>query len=402
MKSFEYTKLYVFATLLLCFSLNIAQAQVITGAQQLNKYLPELKNKRVGLVVNQTSVINETHLVDTLKKLKVKIVMIFAPEHGFRGNHSAGAKVSSGIDAQTGIKVVSLYGKSYKPSKADMQQLDVVLYDIQDVGVRFYTYISTLHYVMEACAENKKPLIVLDRPNPNGYYVDGPVLDMKYKSFVGMHPVPVVHGLTIGEYARMINGEKWLSDSLTCKLTVVKLIGYDHSMKYELKIKPSPNLPTPESIILYSSLCFFEGTNYSLGRGTNKPFECVGKPGNLVGDYTFTPKSIKGVAENPPHLNKQCRGFLLTNFAKNIFPNNPGINLGWMIELYQKDTAKSTFFNSFFIKLAGTEKLQQQIEAGKTEDEIKAGWQTDLDNYFSMRRKYLLYTDFTRIRYKSK
>jgi len=288
---FEYKKLTVLlALLLVVYSQNIT-AQVITGAEQLPKYLPMLKGKKVGMVVNQTSQINGVHLVDTLKKLKVNITSIFAPEHGFRGDHSAGAKVKSNIDVKTGLPVISLYGKQYKPTPEVMKTLDIVVFDIQDVGARFYTYISTLHYVMEACAEHKKTLIVLDRPNPNGFYVDGPVLDLKFKSFVGMHPVPVVHGLTVGEYAQMINVEQWLKDSIQCKLVVIKMKGYNHETKYKLPVKPSPNLPTLESIALYPSLCFFEGTNYSLGRGTDKPFECIGKPGITHGDYYFTPKS---------------------------------------------------------------------------------------------------------------
>jgi uncharacterized protein YbbC (DUF1343 family) len=393
---FEYKKLTVLlALLLVVYSQNIT-AQVITGAEQLPKYLPMLKGKKVGMVVNQTSQINGVHLVDTLKKLKVNITSIFAPEHGFRGDHSAGAKVKSNIDVKTGLPVISLYGKQYKPTPEVMKTLDIVVFDIQDVGARFYTYISTLHYVMEACAEHKKTLIVLDRPNPNGFYVDGPVLDLKFKSFVGMHPVPVVHGLTVGEYAQMINGEQWLKDSIQCKLVVIKMKGYNHETKYKLPVKPSPNLPTLESIALYPSLCFFEGTNYSLGRGTAKPFECIGKPGITHGDYYFTPKSIKGVADAPPHENKKCRGYLLTDYARNVFPLNSRLNLSWLMEMYQKDTAQQNFFNSFFNKLAGNDELQQQIKAGKTEAEIRASWQPALNVYMEIRRKYLLYSDFPR------
>ena len=393
---FEYKKLTVLlALLLVVYSQNIT-AQVITGAEQLPKYLPMLKGKKVGMVVNQTSQINGVHLVDTLKKLKVNITSIFAPEHGFRGDHSAGAKVKSNIDVKTGLPVISLYGKQYKPTPEVMKTLDIVVFDIQDVGARFYTYISTLHYVMEACAEHKKTLIVLDRPNPNGFYVDGPVLDLKFKSFVGMHPVPVVHGLTVGEYAQMINGEQWLKDSIQCKLVVIKMKGYNHETRYKLPVKPSPNLPTPESIALYPSLCFFEGTNYSLGRGTDKPFECVGKPGITHGDYYFTPKSIKGVADAPPHENKKCRGYLLTDYARYVFPLNSRLNLSWLMEMYQKDTAQQNFFNSFFNKLAGNDELQQQIKAGKTEAEIRASWQPALNVYMEIRRKYLLYSDFPR------
>ncbi|MBP9186197.1 MAG: DUF1343 domain-containing protein [Bacteroidia bacterium] len=397
MIGFEYKKIGLFIAAIFVFGIYSITAQIVTGAEQIKNYLPALKGKRVGLVVNQTSVINNVHLVDTLKKLNIKITTIFAPEHGFRGDHSAGAKIKSTIDEKTGLTVVSLYGKNYKPSADMMKKVDVIIFDIQDVGARFYTYISTLHYVMEACAENKKLLIVLDRPNPNGYYVDGPVLDMKFKSFVGMHPVPVVHGMTVGEYATMINGEKWLKDSLKCKLQVVKMKDWNHAIKYILPIKPSPNLPTPESITLYPSVCFFEGINYSLGRGTDKPFECIGKPGNTQGDYVFTPKNIKGVADNPPFMNKQCRGFLLTDYAKNIFPLNPSLNISWIIEMYQNDSTKDKFFNNFFNKLAGNDILIEQIKTGVSEEEIKASWQNDLMKFKKTRKKYMLYPDFDSI-----
>lgn len=391
---FEYKKIGLFTAALFIFSYYSLTAQIITGAQQIDNYLPLIKGKRVGLVVNQTSVINQTHLVDTLQKLNVNIITIFAPEHGFRGNHSAGAKVKSGIDERTGLPIFSLYGKNYKPSPEMMKKMDVVIFDIQDVGARFYTYISTLHYVMEACAENKKLLIVLDRPNPNGFYIDGPVLDMKYKSFVGMHPVPVVHGMTVGEYANMINSEKWLKDSLKCKLEVIKMKGWNHGMKYNLPIKPSPNLPTPESIALYPSLCFFEGINYSLGRGTDKPFECIGKPGNTHGNYTFTPRNIIGIADNPPFMNKECRGYLLTDYAKNVLPINPSLNINWMIEMFQKDTMQDKFFNDFFNKLAGNNTLMLQIKNGTSEAEIRKSWEPELSKFKRIRKKYMLYTDF--------
>ena len=393
MRKFEYKKFAILIAVLLFAQTYTLTAQIITGAERVNEYLPKLKGKRVGLVVNQTSMINQTHVVDSLQKLNIKIVAIFAPEHGFRGDHSAGAKIASTTDAKTGLPVISLYGKNYKPSNDIMKKLDVVVFDIQDVGARFYTYISTLHYVMEACAQNNKELIVLDRPNPNGDYVDGPILDLKFKSFVGMHPVPIVHGMTVGEYANMINGEKWLKDSVRCKLTVVTMKNWNHAMSYQLPIKPSPNLPTPESIALYPSLCLFEGTTYSLGRGTDKPFECVGKPNGTIGDYYFTPKSIKGVAENPPQQNKLCRGFLLTNYAKNISPNNKQLNLSWLIELYQSDTAKDKFFIPFFDKLAGNDVLQQQIKNGVSEEEIRKSWEPELSKFKRRRKHYMLYPD---------
>jgi uncharacterized protein YbbC (DUF1343 family) len=380
---------------MLClFQLAHAQPEIVTGAEQLDAYLPLVKGKKIGLVVNQTSVVGSTHLVDTLQKRSVSIKAIFAPEHGFRGNHGAGIQFKNNKDSQTGLPVVSLYGTHKKPTKEDLKDIQLMLFDIQDVGARFYTYISTLHYVMEACAENKKTLIILDRPNPNGYYVDGPVLDPKFKSFVGMHPIPVVHGMTIGEYAQMINGEKWLKDGITCDIKVIKMKGYTHESRYILPVKPSPNLPSPESITLYPSLCFFEGTNYSLGRGTDKPFECFGKPENTTGDFTFTPRVISGTAENPPHKDKLCRGHLVSNFARTVFPTEPRLYLDWLINAYQEDTSKSTFFTDFFNTLAGSDDLKNRITAGQSEAEIRASWQPSLNQFRKTRKKYLLYTDF--------
>lgn len=389
---FEYKKPFVLFLFLFVFT--GISAQVITGAEQLDKYLPMLHNKRVALAVNPTSMIGGTHLVDSLKKHKIKITAILAPEHGFRGNAEAGASIKSGIDKKTKLPVISLYGKHKKPTPQDLSKVDIVVFDMQDVGARFYTYISTLHYIMEACAENNKPLLVLDRPNPNGFYVDGPVLDPKFSSFIGMHPVPIAHGMTIGEYAGMINGESWLNKGLSCNLTVIKMVNYDHNTRYILPVKPSPNLPTMESVYLYPSLCLFEGTHFSLGRGTSTPFECVGKPGLKSGTYTFTPRSIKGVADNPPFMNKECKGFLLTSFAKNVFPANPRIYLSWLIDLYQQDTGKSTFFTPFFDQLAGTDQLRMQLMAGKSEEEIRKSWQADLRKFRDIRLKYLLYKDF--------
>ncbi|MES2691364.1 MAG: DUF1343 domain-containing protein [Bacteroidota bacterium] len=393
MRMFEYKKIGLLTACFIAFNCYLLTAQIITGAQQINAYLPLLNGKKVGLIVNQTSVINGTHLVDSLQKLGVSITAIFAPEHGFRGDHSAGAKVKSVTDEKTGLPVISLYGKNYKPSAEALSKVDVMIFDIQDVGARFYTYISTLHYAMEACAENNKQMIVLDRPNPNGFYVDGPVLDMKYKSFVGMHPVPIVHGLTVGEYAGMINGQKWLKDSARCNLTVIPMQGYDHNMKYILPVKPSPNLPSTESIALYPSLCLFEGTTYSLGRGTDMPFECVGKPGCKVGSYYFTPKNISGVAENPPQMNKECRGYVLTPFARYELQKEPRIHLKLMIDLYRADTAQSRFFIDFINKLAGNDRFQQQIKAGLSETEIRRSWQPGIESYLAYRKNYLLYTD---------
>ncbi len=379
---------------LLCFFLlgNNLFAQ-IPGADQPEKYLSLLKDKKVGLVVNQTATVGQMHLVDFLLKKKIKVVCIFAPEHGFRGDHSAGEKVASGIDAKTKLPVYSLYGAYKKPNEAQLKKLDIVIFDIQDVGARFYTYISTLHYVMEACAEQKKPLLILDRPNPNGAYIDGPILDTAFRSFVGMHPVPVVHGCTMAEYAQMINGEGWLKNQLKCNLMLVKLKNYTHQSRYDLPIPPSPNLPTMGSIYLYPSLCFFEGTPYSVGRGTKKPFERVGKPFCKIGSDTFTPVNLPGIAEHPPFEGKQCTGFLLTDYAKNLAPFENKLNLYWLIELYKNDDNKAAYFNSFFDKLAGTDMLRKQIIAGKTEEEIRKSWQAGLVKYRNMRRPYLLYSD---------
>lgn len=373
----------------------ISRAQITVGAEKMNEYLPLLKNKKVALVVNQTSMVKGSHLVDTLLKRKVKILNIFAPEHGFRGDHSAGEKVNSSLDAATKLPIVSLYGKNRKPTEAQLAKCDVVIFDIQDVGARFYTYVGTLHYVMEACAESNKLLIILDRPNPNGYYIDGPILDTAYRSFVGMHPVPIVHGMTVGEYAQMINGEKWLKDSLQCRIHIVKCDRYTHDQMYRLPVKPSPNLATAEAIFLYPSLCLFEGTSVSLGRGTNKPFECLGKPGNSIGDYTFTPINLPGIAEKPPFQDTLCKGFLLSEYAKNFMFYDMKINLYWIKELYKVEKDKSTFFNSFFDKLAGTSILRRQIAEGKSEEDIRQTWQEGLQKYKQIRKKYLLYRDFT-------
>ena len=363
-----------------------------TGAERMEQYLPQLKGKRVALCGNQTSVVGKTHLVDTLLSRKVNLVKLFCPEHGFRGQAEAGATIASGKDPLTGLPVVSLYGKNKKPTAEQLASVEVILFDLQDVGCRFYTYISTLHYVMEAAAENGVKVIVLDRPNPNGFYVDGPVLEPQYKSFVGIHPVPVVYGMTIGEYARMINGEKWLANGVQCDLEVVTLEGYTHETRYELPVAPSPNLQNKKSILFYPSLCFFEGTNVSVGRGTDHPFEMYGAPGLLDGDYTFTPHAIPGVSENPPFKDQECRGELLASVC--IDWNAPGsLNLFFLLNAYHNYPDKANFFlkNNFFDKLAGTAVLRQKIIAGATEEEIRASWQPALDEFKSLRSKYLLY-----------
>ncbi|WP_205677176.1 exo-beta-N-acetylmuramidase NamZ family protein [Antarcticibacterium arcticum] len=367
---------------------------VVVGANRIDTYLPQLKGKRIALVGNQSSVIfkmNEegayTHLVDSLLSRDVNLVKVFAPEHGFRGTADAGETIKDGKDASTGLPVVSLYGDNKKPKASQLKDVDLVIFDLQDVGTRFYTYISSLHYVMEACAENNIPLLVLDRPNPNGHYVDGPLLNTAHTSFVGMHPIPVVHGLTMGEYAQMINGEKWLKNGIQCELKVISMENYDHQIQYSLPIKPSPNLPNDQAINLYPSLCFFEGTNVNEGRGTPNQFQVFGSPflNKEYFDYTYTPVSMEG-AKSPKHLNTLCYGRNLTEQ-----PRLNRINLEWLIEAYENTQDKSKFFNSFFTKLAGNTQLQKQIEAGLSEKEIRETWVENLETFKEKRKEYLLY-----------
>ncbi len=358
------------------------------GAAKLDVYLPQLAGKRVGVIVNQTSMLGNTHLVDTLISRGVEIKTIFAPEHGFRGEADAGAHIKDGTDPKTGLPIISLYGSNKKPLPEQIKDLDVLLFDIQDVGTRFYTYISTMHYAMEAAAENGKEVMVLDRPNPNGHYVDGPVLEMDQQSFVGMHPIPIVHGLTVGELAKMINGEKWLKGGLQAKLTVIPMENYDHDMPYELPVKPSPNLPNAQAIALYPSICFFEGTDVSVGRGTPTPFQVIGSPYYQKKDFSFTPVSTPG-ATNPPHKDVVCYGKDLTSVEV-----ADKVDLAYLLDMYQNSSNKDKFFNNFFEKLAGTTKLRQQVIAGKTEAEIRASWEPALSNYKTKRKQYLLYPDF--------
>jgi len=378
-------------TLFYCLAVT---AQIITGAEQTERYFPLLQDKKVAVCFNQTSVIGNTHLVDTLKSAGINLVKIFAPEHGFRGEAEAGATIQSAIDAKTGIPVVSLYGKNKKPTTEQLKEVEIIVFDIQDVGCRFFTYISTLHYIMETVAEQHIPILILDRPNPNGYFIDGPVLEENYKSFVGMHPVPVVHGMTIGEYAQMINGEKWLENNRVCELQIIECENYTHSNRYSLPIKPSPNLGADEAIYLYPSLCLFEGTDISIGRGTATPFQIFGHPNLTTGDYYFTPEPIKGVAENPPQKGKRCRGFDLTH---EINPNsdNNSFNISYLFTAYKHFPKEMKFFTNpdFFDKLAGNSTLRWQIINGKSEEEITASWQPTLQNFKTIRNKYLIYPE---------
>lgn len=373
------------------------EERTLAGAERFDQYLDKLKGKNIGMVVNQTSLVGtpykETHLVDSLVKLKIAVKKIYTPEHGFRGTADAGEKIKSGVDEKTGLPIVSLYGNNKKPTPENLEGVDIILFDVQDVGARFYTYISTMHYVMEACAENNKELIVLDRPNPNGFYVDGPVLDTAHRSFVGMHPVPVVHGMTIGEYAQMLNGEKWLKNGVQCKLTVIPCANYDHNILYKVRMKPSPNLPNMTAIYLYPSLCFFEGTPLSLGRGTDKPFQVIGHPDVASQGFSFTPQSMEG-AKEPPLKGKLCYGIDLSALRKDYFQARKSINIEWLIEFYKKFPDKSKFFTPFFTKLAGTTQLQKQIEAGKSEEEIRASWMVGIEQFKAIRKRYLLYQDF--------
>lgn len=368
--------------------------KIITGAEQTEIYLPLFKEKNIAIVANQTSLIGTTHLVDSLLSLGVKVKSVFAPEHGFRGEAEAGESISTGTDAKTGVRILSLYGEKKKPSAADMKGIDIVLFDIQDVGVRFYTYISTLQYVMEACAEQNKTLIILDRPNPNGYFVDGPVLEEKFKSFVGMQPVPLVHGLTVAEYAGMLNGESWLAERKKCNTVFIKLKNYSHDDFYLLPVPPSPNLPNMSSVYLYPSLGLFEGTAVSIGRGTEFPFQIIGYPEFDGGSYMFTPKSIPGKSLHPPHEGKLCRGYMLKDFGEMFIRNSNSVYLFWLKAMYEKYPVKEKFFTPFFDKLAGTSKLREQIISGTSEEEIRKSWQPALDSYKIIRKKYLLYPDF--------
>ncbi|ESU29537.1 hypothetical protein FLJC2902T_00020 [Flavobacterium limnosediminis JC2902] len=361
-------------------------AEIKTGADNYTAYLPLLKNKKAGIVTNQTGILSDkTHLVDFLLGKKIDIQKIYAPEHGFRGTADAGELIKDGKDTKTGLPIISLYGNNKKPKPEQLAGIDIMIFDLQDVGARFYTYISSLHYVMEACAENNIQLIVLDRPNPNGSIIDGPILEKEHTSFVGMHPIPVLHGMTIGEYAKMINGEKWLKNGVQCKLTVIPCLNYNRNMTYSLPVKPSPNLPNDQAINLYASLCLFEGTNISMGRGTDKQFQLYGSPFLPKSDFSFVPGPNLG-AKDPTHNGKTCYGEDLSKIEK-----VKQLELKWLIKAYQTTSDKSKFFNDFFTKLAGTKKLQQQIETGISEKEIRKSWEKGIADFKTMRKAYLIY-----------
>lgn len=364
--------------------------EIMTGAEQTERYLYMLKDKEIALVANQSSLIGRTHLVDTLLASGIRIKKIFSPEHGFRGNSEAGAGIQDGKDETTGIRIISLYGQSRKPPLSELEDIDLVLFDLQDVGTRFYTYISTLHYVMEACAEKGKTLIILDRPNPNGDYIDGPVLEDGFRSFVGMHEIPVLHGMTIGEYANMINGEGWLEGGIKCTLSVIACRNYDHGMKYSLPVPPSPNLPDYQAVRLYPSLCFFEGTVVSIGRGTDFPFQVYGHPDFDSTGFSFIPESRPGFSLHP-----KCEGIKCNGFDLREYPADPGqlskLNLKWLISAYTDYPDKENFFIPYFDLLSGTDRLKEQITTGWTEEEIRGSWQDGIQKFREKRKKYLIY-----------
>ena len=394
----EYFKLseYLLLLFLTYSTILISQNKVIVGAERPELYLSTILENRVGVVANQTSRVKKEHLVDVLLNEGVNVIKVFSPEHGFRGKSDAGEKVKDEIDLHTGLPIYSLYGKSKrKPSKEILKDIDIIVFDLQDVGVRFYTYISTLHYVMEACAENNVQLIVLDRPNPNGFYVDGPILDLKFRSFVGMHPVPVVHGMTIGEYANMINGEKWLNNMIQCSLEIIPCLNYNHNTRYVLPIPPSPNLPNMRSVYLYPSLCFFEGTNISVGRGTSFPFQVFGAPYFMNKEFSFTPKATFG-AKNPKYKSITCYGSDLRNISLDTLKNTKKLNLNWLVNSYKISKDSEDFFNknNFFHLLSGTDKLMNLVKGGANPKHIYETYQKDLNEFKTIRKNYLIYDDF--------
>ena len=377
--------------LLLLTACRSQATECVTGAAQVDEYISLLQGKRVGLTANHTSLVGDKHLVDVLVAQGINIVCIYSPEHGFRGTADAGAHIASDKDPATGIPIVSLYGKNRKPAAKDLEKIDYMVFDMQDVGLRFFTYLSTLHYVMEACAEQGIPLLILDRPNPNGFYVDGPVLETQHRSFVGMHPIPVVHGMTLGELAQMINGEQWLNKGVQCAITVIPCKHYTRQTLYRLPVKPSPNLPNMQAVYLYASLCFFEGTAISLGRGTEFPFQVFGHPDfKAVYSFSFMPESTQG-ASNPPLKNQLCYGVDLRNYPESELISNPHIRLEWLLEAYKNFSKKSEFFTNYFTTLWGTTRIQKMIEQGASEQQIRDSWQAEVEQFLILRKQYLLY-----------
>lgn len=381
-------RIWVIAVFLLSSSCSAQtiKSKLVLGAEQMDTLLPKLKGKNVGLVVNNTALVGKTHLADTLLSRGIQVKKIFGPEHGFRGDAADGEHVTDTVDAKTGVPVVSLYGKNSKPTSEQLQGLDIIIFDIQDVGARFFTYISTMTYLMEACSENGKKLIILDRPNPNGSYVDGPVLQPELKSFVGMHPMPITHGMTVGEIALLLNGEGWLANKVKCDIEVIKMKNWKHDDDYSLPVRPSPNLPNDQAVRLYPSICLFEGTQISVGRGTPMPFQILGNPDLKDMTFTFTPVPIKGVSIEPPLKDKLCYGMDL----RSVTPSRK-VDLKYLLLFYQQYPDKEKFFTAYFDKLAGTPLLKQQIKDGLTEEQIRASWQPGLDEFKTKRSKYLLY-----------
>ena len=387
----------LFLVLLICFAIMpscqaAGDDQIQPGAHLTGEYLPLLEGKSIGIVANQTSLIHQTHLVDSLMSLGLDIRKVFAPEHGFRGRAEAGETVRDGKDLRTGLPVVSLYGSNRKPRAEDLADLDIVIFDLQDVGVRFFTYLSTLTYLMEACAENNLELLILDRPNPNGFYIDGPLMDPEHKSFIGLHRIPVVHGMTIGECGLMLNGEGWLANGLKCSVKVITCENYTHRSLYKLPVPPSPNLPNMNSVYLYPSTCFFEGTVLSEGRGTESPFEVFGHPELQNAEFTFTPVSLPGFSASPKLQDQLCYGVDLRHYRDSIHRRN-SINLDWLLEAYQNFPDKENFFIPFFENLSGTTALRNQVIRGLSAEEIRESWRDDLEEFKRIRINYLLYED---------
>jgi uncharacterized protein YbbC (DUF1343 family) len=387
----------VFLSVVLVSSLSCQtteNSKIITGAEQTELYFPYLQDKDVAIVANHTSLVGSTHLLDTLLSANIKVKKIFSPEHGFRGKGDPGEYIENFTDKKSGLPVISLYGKNRKPDINDLKDIDIVVFDIQDVGVRFYTYITTMHYVMEACAESNTEMMILDRPNPNGFYIDGPVLDTQYRSFVGMHPIPLVHGMTIAELAKMINGEGWLKNEMICELNIISCENYTHDSLYQLPVKPSPNLPNMQSIYLYPSLGLFEGTIINVGRGTDFPFQVYGHPAFEGGNIDYRPRAIEGASSNPKHRGKLCHGVDLRKYNSEILIMEPGIRIDWLKHAMKNISGQEVFFKSFFRRLAGTDSLRKALERGDSVKEIKQGWETSLEEFQKKRVKYLLYEDF--------